>query len=154
MHPNIEIALIKTQSRAFRTSDWAEDLPSNRTMNLNTQQEWLIHNSVNVLEWPSQSLSLNPIKYFWRNMKMSAPSNMTDLERWGGEWQIIAKCWWWSKFVVSYPKKTWGCNWVKAANIMYIWTLCKNKLNTFSKFSNTLLSYCHYGVLFVEFWGK
>ncbi len=45
-------------------------LPSNRTMDLNTQQEWLIDNSVNVLEWPSQSLSLNPIKYFWRNLKM------------------------------------------------------------------------------------
>ncbi len=48
----------------------AEGLPSNRTMDLNTQQEWLIDNSVNVLEWPSQSLSLNPIKYFWRNLKM------------------------------------------------------------------------------------
>ncbi len=28
----------------------AEDLPSNRTMTLNTQQEWLIHNAVNVFE--------------------------------------------------------------------------------------------------------
>uniref|UniRef100_A0A672MD48 Si:dkey-5i3.5 n=1 Tax=Sinocyclocheilus grahami TaxID=75366 RepID=A0A672MD48_SINGR len=28
------------------------------------------NNSVNVLEWPRQSLSLNPIKYFWRNLKM------------------------------------------------------------------------------------
>ncbi len=42
----------------------AEGSPSNRTMDLNTQQEWLIHNSVNVFEWPSHSLSLNPIKYF------------------------------------------------------------------------------------------
>ncbi len=48
----------------------AEGLPSNRTMDLNTQQEWLIDNSVNVLEWPSQSLSLNPIKYIWKNLKM------------------------------------------------------------------------------------
>ncbi len=61
---------MKTQSRAFRTSDWAEGSPSNRTMTLNTQQEWVIDNSVNVLEWPSQSLSLHPIKYFWRNLKM------------------------------------------------------------------------------------
>ncbi len=35
--------------RAFRTSDWAEGSPSNRTMTINTQQEWLIDNSVNVL---------------------------------------------------------------------------------------------------------
>ncbi len=48
----------------------AEGLLSNRTMDLNTQQEWLIHNTVNVLEWPSHSLSLNPIKYFWRILKM------------------------------------------------------------------------------------
>ncbi len=59
-----------TQSRAFRTSDWAENSPSNRTMNLNTQQERLIDNSVNVFEWPRQSLGLNPIEYFWRNLKM------------------------------------------------------------------------------------
>ncbi len=65
-----DIALMKTQSRAFRTSDWAEGSPSNRTMTLSTQQEWLIDNSVNVLEWPSHSLGLNPIKYFWRNLKM------------------------------------------------------------------------------------
>ncbi len=47
-----------------------EGLPSNRTMDVNTQKKWLKDNSVNVLEWPSQSLSLNPIKYFWRNLKM------------------------------------------------------------------------------------
>ncbi len=67
---NIEIALMKTQSRAFRTSDWAEGLPSNRTVTLSTQQEWLIDNSVNVLEWPSHTLGLNPIKYFWRNTEV------------------------------------------------------------------------------------
>ncbi len=39
----------------------AEGSPSNRTMTLNTQQEWLIDNSVNICEWPSHSLRLNPI---------------------------------------------------------------------------------------------
>ncbi len=39
-------------------------------MTLRTQQEWLIDNSVNVFEWPSHSLGLNPVKYFWRNLKM------------------------------------------------------------------------------------
>ncbi len=63
-------ALMKTQSRAFRTSDWADGSPSNRTMNLNTQQEWFKGNSVNVFELPSHSLGLNSIKYFWRNLKM------------------------------------------------------------------------------------
>ncbi len=37
MHQNIEIALMKPQSRAFRTSDWAEGSPSNMTMTLSTQ---------------------------------------------------------------------------------------------------------------------
>ncbi len=50
---------MKTQSRAFRTSDWAEGLLSNRTMTLSIQQEWLIDNSVNVLEWPSHTLGFH-----------------------------------------------------------------------------------------------
>ncbi len=45
MHLNIEIALIKIQSRAFRSSDGAEGLPSNRTVTLSTQQEWFIDNN-------------------------------------------------------------------------------------------------------------
>ncbi len=35
------------------------------------------HNSLNVFEWPSQSLSLNPIKYFWRNLKKCICPNPT-----------------------------------------------------------------------------
>ncbi len=35
MHQNIERALMKTQSRAFRTSNWAEGSPSNWTMTPN-----------------------------------------------------------------------------------------------------------------------
>ncbi len=54
---------MKTQSRAFRTSDWAEGSPSNRTINLNTQQERLTGNSVNVLEWPPKS-GLEPNQIF------------------------------------------------------------------------------------------
>ncbi len=54
-----------------------------RTMTLSTQQEWLIDNSVNVIEWPSQSLGLNPIKYFWRNLKMPIqPNRAWKVKRW------------------------------------------------------------------------
>ncbi len=50
-----------------------------------TMQKWLMDNSVNALEWPSQSFYLNPIKLLWRNLKMAvhqrSPSNLTELER-------------------------------------------------------------------------
>ena len=45
--------LDKNLLRALRTSDWGEGSPSNRTATLGTQ-------SLNVLEWHSQSTELNP----------------------------------------------------------------------------------------------
>ncbi len=79
MHQTIEIDLMKTQPRAFRTSDWAEGSPSNRTMTLSTQQEWFIHNAVNVFEWPG----LEPNKIFLEkpeNVRLPPP-NLTKLQR-------------------------------------------------------------------------
>ncbi len=72
--PNYRDSLKENPVQSIQNLRRAEGSPSNRTVTLNTQQVWLIHNSVNVFEWPSQSqsqsLSLNLIKYFWRNLKM------------------------------------------------------------------------------------
>ncbi len=72
-------------------------------------QEWLGDNSVNVLEWPSQSPDLNPIEHLWIDLKMTVhrwfPSNMTELERICKEqWQKIpqSRC---AKLVASHPKR-------------------------------------------------
>jgi hypothetical protein len=46
-----------------------------------TMQEWLLENSMNVLEWCSQIPDLNPIGHLWRDMKIavqqSFPSSLT-----------------------------------------------------------------------------
>ncbi len=93
--------------RLTETSNWTEASPSNRMMTLSTQQEWLIDNSVNVLEWTSHSLGLNAIKYFWKNLKSASapiqPDRAWDIKRWE-KWQIIAK-FWNAKLVISYPKR-------------------------------------------------
>ncbi|KAG2457851.1 TCB1 transposase, partial [Polypterus senegalus] len=72
-------------------------------------KEWLQDNSVNVLEWPSQSPDLNPIEHLWRDLKKAVhrrfPSNLMELERCCKEkWAKLAKgrC---AKLVASYSKR-------------------------------------------------
>ncbi|KAG2469857.1 TCB1 transposase, partial [Polypterus senegalus] len=72
-------------------------------------KEWLQDNSVNVLEWPSQSPHLHPIKHLWRDLKMAVhrrfPFNLMELERCcKEEWAKTAKnrC---AKLEVSYSKR-------------------------------------------------
>ncbi|KAG2459808.1 TC1A transposase, partial [Polypterus senegalus] len=72
-------------------------------------KQWLQDNSVNVLEWPSQSPDLNLIEHHWRDLKMAVhrrfPSNLMELERCcKEEWVKLAKdrC---AKLVASYSKR-------------------------------------------------
>ncbi len=150
---------MKTQSRAFRTSDWAECSPSNRTETRSTPQEWLIDNSVNVFECPRHSLSLNPIKYFWRKLKIVRLPHTTWQSLRGEEmrrriadnWQMLT-----SKACHIIPKKAWGC---KGPSAKY----CVNGMKTHAmyifKFFYFVLFYeavtilcllCHYGVWSVD----
>ncbi|KAG2462346.1 TCB1 transposase, partial [Polypterus senegalus] len=72
-------------------------------------KEWLQDNSVNVLEWLSQSPDLNLIEHLWRDLKMAVrrrfPSNLMELEKCcKEEWAKLAKdrC---AKLVASYSKR-------------------------------------------------
>ncbi|KAG2456319.1 TCB1 transposase, partial [Polypterus senegalus] len=86
-------------------------------------KEWLQDNSVNVLEWPSQSPDLNPIEHLWRDLKMAVhrrfPSNLMELERCcKEEWAKLAKdmC---AKLVASYSKRLEGVIAAKGASTKY-----------------------------------
>ena len=113
-----------------------EGSPSNRTTTLSTQPRQRLSGlgtSLNVLEWPSQSLDLNSIKHLWRDLKLgvqqSSPSNLTELERiCREEWEKLSKyrC---AKLVSSYPRRlkvviaakgTSTKNWVKGLNTYVI----------------------------------
>lgn len=86
-------------------------------------KEWLRDNSVNVLEWPSQSPDLNPIEHLWRDLKMAvhrrSPSNLMELERsCKEEWEKLPKnrC---AKLVASYSKRLEAVIGAKGASTKY-----------------------------------
>ncbi|KAG2462209.1 TC1A transposase, partial [Polypterus senegalus] len=86
-------------------------------------KEWLQDNSVNVLEWPTQSPDLNLIEHLWRDLKMAVhrrfPSNLMELERCcKEEWVKLAKdrC---AKLVASYLKRLEAVIAAKGASTKY-----------------------------------
>ncbi|KAG2463651.1 TCB1 transposase, partial [Polypterus senegalus] len=86
-------------------------------------KEWLQDNSVNVLEWPSQSPDLNPIEHLWRDLKMAVhrrfPSNLMELESCcKEEWAKLAKdrC---AKLAASYSKRLEAVIAAKGASTKY-----------------------------------
>ncbi len=86
-------------------------------------KNWLRDNSVNVLEWPSQSPDLNPIEHLWRDLKMAvhqcSPSNLMELERsWKEECEKLPKnrC---AKHVASYSKRLEAVIGAKGASTKY-----------------------------------
>ena len=79
-----------------------------------TTQEWLWDKPLNVLEWPSQSLELNPIKHLWRN-----PSNLPELERiCREEWEKLPK-YRYAKLVASYLRRLEAVIAAKGASTKY-----------------------------------
>ncbi|KAG2455932.1 TCB1 transposase, partial [Polypterus senegalus] len=86
-------------------------------------KEWFQDNSVNVLEWPSQSPDLNPIEHLWRDLKMAVhqhfPSHLMELERCcKEEWAKLARdrC---AKLVASNSKRLEAVIAAKGATTKY-----------------------------------
>uniref|UniRef100_A0AAQ4RPP4 Tc1-like transposase DDE domain-containing protein n=1 Tax=Gasterosteus aculeatus aculeatus TaxID=481459 RepID=A0AAQ4RPP4_GASAC len=86
-------------------------------------KEWLRDNSVNVLEWPSQSPDLNPIEHLWRDLKMAvhrrSPSKLMELERFcKEEWEKMPRnrC---ATLVESYPRRLEAVIAAKRASTKY-----------------------------------
>uniref|UniRef100_A0A8K9WSP0 Tc1-like transposase DDE domain-containing protein n=1 Tax=Oncorhynchus mykiss TaxID=8022 RepID=A0A8K9WSP0_ONCMY len=74
-----------------------------------TTQEWLWDKSLNVLEWPSQSPDLIPIKHLWGDLTLAvqrcSPSNLTELERICREKLEKLPKYRCFKLVASYPRR-------------------------------------------------
>ncbi len=71
-----------------------------------TLQEWLLDNC----KCPSVAQpGIEPNQIFLEKPENVClpPSNLTELERWREEWQIIARWWWWSK-LVSLPRQCYS----------------------------------------------
>ena len=86
---------------------------------------------LNVLEWPSQSLDLNPIEHLWRDVKIAvqrrSPPNLTELERiCREEWEKLPK-YRRAKLVASYPSRLEAVIAAKSALTKY----CVKGLNTY-----------------------
>jgi hypothetical protein len=82
-----------------------------------TMQEWLHNKPLNVLEWPSQSPKLNPIKQIV--VQQRSPSNQTEFERFfREEWEKLPKyrC---AKLIASYPRRLSAVIAVKGASTKY-----------------------------------
>ncbi len=124
--------------------------PSNRTMTLITQQEWLIDNAVNVLEWPSHSLGLNPIKYFWRNLKMCVCPHPTwqSLRRKKMRRRMVDNCQILMCKSCQYPKRLETVKVLQLSTELRVWILIQCAYLIFFMF---LL--CHYGVWSVDWCG-
>ncbi len=139
-------SLNETPVQSIQNLRLAEASPFNRTVTLNTQQEWFIDNSVNVFEWPSHSLRLNPIKYFWRNLKMSASPHPTWQSLRGEEVRRrmpdncqLQMC---KAYCHIIYKKTWGC---KDASAKY-WVKLLMQCTYFSVLFLTYMQSCHKSV--------
>ena len=112
-----ERSLMKTCSRALRTSDWVKGWPSNRTMTLSTQPRQP-RSGFGTSLW--MSLSGPARAWTWTQSEIAvqrcSPSNLTELERiCREECEKLPKyrC---AKLVASYPRRLKAGQWKQDAS--------------------------------------
>ena len=100
---------LKTSIRKVKLGcKWVFQMDNDPKHTYKVVAKWLKDNKVKVLEWPLQSLDLNPIEHLWAELKKHVrarrPTNLTQLHQLCQEEWVKIHPTYCGKFVEDYPK--------------------------------------------------
>ena len=78
-------------SNGYERNHFSEDNDPKHTARIT--QEWLETNSIEVLDWPSQSPDLNPIEHLWAEVARRLEDLRRDIKNKNDLWEKLQDVW-------------------------------------------------------------